>query len=114
MVVDRACRGEKKFLKVCPMCIDPKRTQEHTPHEPSYGWGRGVLCAKPKESRNIINILITMIDNIKTEFRMTQDEVAELFGVSRNYIQQIEKRAIEKLRAELQKRGFKKQDLLGE
>lgn len=63
----------------------------------------------PKE-----NLDITMIDNIKTEFRMTQDEVAKSFGVSRNYIQQIEKRAIEKLRAELQKRGFKKQDLLGE
>ena len=63
----------------------------------------------PKE-----NLDITMIDNIKTEFRMTQDEVAESFGVSRNYIQQIEKRAMEKLRAELQKRGFKKQDLLGE
>ena len=55
-----------------------------------------------------------MIDNIKTEFRMTQDEVAESFGVCRNYIQQIEKRAMEKVRAELQKRGLKKQDLLGE
>lgn len=55
-----------------------------------------------------------MIDNIKTEFRMTQDEVAESFGVSRNYIQQIEKRAMEKVRTEMQKRGFKKQDLLGE
>ena len=63
----------------------------------------------PKE-----NLDITMIDNIKTEFRMTQDEVAESFGVSRNYIQQIEKSAMEKVRAELQKRGFKKQDLLGE
>ena len=63
----------------------------------------------PKE-----NLDITMIDNIKTEFRMTQDEVAESFGVSRNYIQQIEKRAMEKVRDELQKRGFKKQDLLGE
>ena len=63
----------------------------------------------PKE-----NLDITMIDNIKTEFRMTQDEVAKSFGVSRNYIQQIEKRAMEKVRAELQKRGFKKQDLLGE
>ena len=63
----------------------------------------------PKE-----NLDITMIDNIKTEFRMTQDEVAESFGVSRNYIQQIEKSAMEKVRAELQKRGLKKQDLLGE
>jgi DNA-directed RNA polymerase sigma subunit (sigma70/sigma32) len=63
----------------------------------------------PKE-----NFDITMIDNIKTEFRMTQDEVAESFGVTRNYIQQIEKRALEKLRAELKKRGIKKQDLLEE
>jgi len=63
----------------------------------------------PKE-----NLDITMIDNIKTELRMTQDEVAESFGVTRNYIQQIEKRALEKLRAELKKRGIKKQDLLGE
>lgn len=55
-----------------------------------------------------------MIDNIKTEFRMTQDEIAESFGVTRNYIQQIEKRALEKLRAELKKRGIKKQDLLEE
>jgi len=62
----------------------------------------------PKE-----NLDITMIDNIKTEFRMTQDEVAESFGVSRNYIQQIEKRALEKLRAELKKRGIKKEDYLG-
>lgn len=54
-----------------------------------------------------------MIDNIKTEFRMTQDEVAESFGVSRNYIQQIEKRAMEKVRAELEKRGIKKEDYLG-
>lgn len=44
---------------------------------------------------------------------MSQKEVAELFGVSRNYIQQVEKRAMEKLRAELIKRGLKKEDYLG-
>jgi DNA-directed RNA polymerase sigma subunit (sigma70/sigma32) len=62
----------------------------------------------PKE-----NLDITMIDNIKTEFRMTQDEVAQSFGVTRNYIQQIEKRAMEKVRAELKKRGIEKEDYLG-
>lgn len=44
---------------------------------------------------------------------MTQKEVAEVFGVTRNYIQQVEKRAMEKLRAELKKRGLKKEDYLG-
>jgi DNA-directed RNA polymerase sigma subunit (sigma70/sigma32) len=62
----------------------------------------------PKE-----NLDITMIDNIKTEFRMTQDEVAQSFGVTRNNIQQIEKRAMEKVRAELKKRGIEKEDYLG-
>jgi DNA-directed RNA polymerase sigma subunit (sigma70/sigma32) len=47
------------------------------------------------------------------ETGMTQKEVAELFGVTRNYIQQVEKRAMEKLRAELKKRGLKKEDYLG-
>ena len=62
----------------------------------------------PKE-----NLDITMIDNIKTEFRMTQDEVAQSFGVTRNYNQQLEKRAMEKVRAELKKRGIEKEDYLG-
>ena len=47
------------------------------------------------------------------EAGMTQKEIAELFGVTRNYIQQVEKRAMEKLRAELKKRGLKKEDYLG-
>lgn len=46
--------------------------------------------------------------------KMTQEEVAKSFGVTRNYIQQVEKRAIEKLLAELKRRGIKKQDLLGD
>jgi len=45
---------------------------------------------------------------------MTQEEVAEAFGISRNYVQQIEKRALEKLRAEFKKRGVMKEDYLGE
>jgi len=64
----------------------------------------------PKE-----NLDITMREDKKNkDWNMTQEEVAEVFGVSRNYVQQIEKRAIEKLRAELKKRGIKKQDLLEE
>jgi DNA-directed RNA polymerase specialized sigma subunit len=53
-------------------------------------------------------------DKKNKDWNMTQEEVAEVFGVTRNYVQQIEKRAIEKLRAELKKRGIKKQDLLEE
>lgn len=64
----------------------------------------------PKE-----NLDITMREDKKNkDWNMTQEEVAEVFGVTRNYVQQIEKRAIEKLRAELKKRGIKKQDLLEE
>jgi hypothetical protein len=33
--------------------VHPKETQEHTPHELSYGWGWGVLSDKPIRSRNI-------------------------------------------------------------
>lgn len=64
----------------------------------------------PKEKLDI-----TMREDKKNkDWNMTQEEVAEVFGVTRNYVQQIEKRAIEKLRAELKKRGIKKQDLLEE
>jgi len=64
----------------------------------------------PKE-----NLDITMREDKKNkDWNMTQEEVAQAFGITRNYVQQIEKRAIEKLRAELKKRGIKKQDLLEE
>lgn len=49
----------------------------------------------------------------KNNTEMSQKEVAEAFGVSRNYIQQVEKRAIEKIRAEMKKRGIKIEDYLG-
>lgn len=44
---------------------------------------------------------------------MTQKEVADVLGVSRNAVQQVEKRAMEKLKNEFLKRGFKKEDYLG-
>lgn len=54
-----------------------------------------------------------MNDKKSKEQNMTQEEVAQAFGVTRNYVQQVEKRALEKLRAELKKRGLKKEDYLG-
>lgn len=43
---------------------------------------------------------------------MTQKEVAEIIGVSRCAIQQIENRAIKKIIKELQRRNIKLSDLL--
>ena len=63
----------------------------------------------PKE-----NLDITMREDKKNkDWNMTQEEVAQVFGVTRNYVQQIEKRALEKIRAELKKRGVKKEDYIG-
>ena len=45
--------------------------------------------------------------------QMTQEEVARSFGMTRNSIQQIEKRAMEKFKKEIAKRGIKKEDYLG-
>ncbi len=56
---------------------------------------------------------LDMNDKNSKEHYMTQEEVAQAFGVTRNYIQQVEKRAMEKLRTELKKRGLKKEDYLG-
>lgn len=44
---------------------------------------------------------------------MTQEEVAQVLGVTRNAVQQVEKKAIEKFKKELKKRGLKKEDYLG-
>ena len=56
---------------------------------------------------------LDMNDKNSKEQNMTQEEVAQAFGVTRNYVQQVEKRALEKLRAELKKRGVKKEDYIG-
>jgi hypothetical protein len=49
-----------------------------------------------------------------TDRQMTQEEVAQIFGMTRNAIQQIEKRALKKFKKEIAKRGIKKEDYLGE
>lgn len=54
-----------------------------------------------------------MNDKKNKEQNMTQEEVAKVFGVTRNYIQQVEKRAIQKLKREMAKRNIKKEDYLG-
>jgi len=47
------------------------------------------------------------------EFYMTQDEVAKMLGVSREYIASIEKEAKIKALKILEKRGLKFDDLVG-
>ena len=44
--------------------------------------------------------------NNQKDYEMTQDEVANAIGVSRVAIQQIENRALEKLRKELRRRNL--------
>lgn len=50
--------------------------------------------------------------NIQKDYEMTQDEVANAIGVSRVAIQQIENRALLKLREELRRRNLLKLDLV--
>ena len=47
------------------------------------------------------------------DFHMTQQEVADAFGVSRPQIGSIEARALKKVKALLEERGYKMEDLLG-
>lgn len=69
--------------------------------------------------RNSLNTFIgaclaTTESNIlrnQTECEMTQREVAEAIGVSRIAIQQIETRAMEKIRKELRRRNISALDL---
>lgn len=103
------------------MCVHPKETQEHTPHEPIYGWGWGVLSDKPKRSRNII-IEEDFLRRLREDYMrdkdysdgMTQQEIADVLGVSRNAVQQMERNIIRKLQREFEKRGLKKEDYLGD
>jgi DNA-directed RNA polymerase specialized sigma24 family protein len=45
-------------------------------------------------------------------FAMTQQEIADIMGMSRPALGCIERRAYEKFRKELEKRGYKIEDLL--
>lgn len=45
---------------------------------------------------------------------MTQQEIADVLGVSRNAVQQMERNIIRKLQREFERRGIKKEDYLGE
>jgi transcriptional regulator len=45
---------------------------------------------------------------------MTQQEVAEALGVRREVISLMEKKIMQKIRAEFLKRGIKKEDYLGD
>lgn len=45
---------------------------------------------------------------------MTQQQIADVLGVSRNAVQQMERNIIRKIQRILEKRGIKKEDYLGE
>ena len=47
------------------------------------------------------------------DYAMTQQEVADALGIERSYVGSIETRAKAKLKVELEKRGFKLEDLIG-
>lgn len=48
----------------------------------------------------------------KYDYEMTQDEIAQKTLMSRNMVNEIEKRALEKLRKIMKKRGIKAKDVL--
>lgn len=45
---------------------------------------------------------------------MTQQEIADILGVTRNAVQQMERNIIRKIQRAFEKRGIKKEDYLGE
>ena len=45
---------------------------------------------------------------------MTQQQIADVLGVTRVAVQQMEAKMLEKLRKELLKRGIKREDFFGE
>ena len=47
------------------------------------------------------------------DFNMTQQEVADVLGMERSYVGFVEQRAKAKFKAELEKRGYKMEDLIG-
>jgi len=64
-------------------------------------------CAAEYFGRHCPFCLREHVDGEPTELDgMTQHQVAELMGISRCRVGQIEQRALEKLRVELERRGF--------
>jgi DNA-directed RNA polymerase specialized sigma subunit len=47
------------------------------------------------------------------DYNMTQQEVADALGIERSYVGSIETRAKAKLKAALEKRGYKLEDFIG-
>ena len=45
---------------------------------------------------------------------MTQQEIADILGVTRNAVQQMERNIIRKIQRAFEKRGIKKEDYLGD
>lgn len=53
-------------------------------------------------------------DAEKDLYAMTQEEIAEILGVTKSAIVQLEKKALAKITAKLIKRGYKLEDFFGE
>jgi len=52
-------------------------------------------------------------NNLNRMYAMTQQEVADVLGMSRPNVGSVETRALAKLRQELEKRGYKMEDFIG-
>ena len=50
----------------------------------------------------------------KDEYEMSQQKIAEEMLLCKNTVMKVEKRALEKLRKALEKRGIKPEDILGD
>ena len=60
-------------------------------------------CLKPSEQK-----VLRMRYGLQGEREYTQREIAERMGISRSYVSRIEKKGIDKIRAELSSRGSRK------
>ena len=60
-------------------------------------------CLKPSEQK-----VLRMRYGLQGEREYTQREIAERMGISRSYVSRIEKKGIDKIRAELASRGSRK------
>ena len=63
------------------------------------GWGALAHTGMADTDRQIIRLRYGLGGTVP----LTQREIASTFGISRSYVSRIEKRALEKLRAELEK-----------
>lgn len=70
---------------------------------------------RPPKGNYITEDLYSMIMRDKDYSNgMTQQEIADILGVTRNAVQQMERNIIRKIQRAFEKRGIKKEDYLGD